>query len=151
MKRADVVAIVEKAVHRLLEEQPALLQLKVNEQTVAQHIAGYIREAIPKELSVDVEYNRHRTGKKVLLLPPKDAPNGKPVSTVVRPDIVVHERGTDTHNVVALEVKKPGTNLAHDHAKLQALKEQYGYLCAAHVIVGMRGTEPMSEVSWIDG
>ena len=62
----------------------------------------------------------------------------------------MHERGTDNHNIVALEVKKPGVDLAHDRVKLEALKQQYGYLCAAHIIIGMRGTELVREVRWID-
>lgn len=150
MELADVKAIVERATQRLVDEQRALLELVVGEPTIAQHIAGYIREQVPRELSVDVEYNKHLTEKKVLLLPPKGSPNAKPVPTVVRPDIVVHQRGTDRQNIVALEVKKPGVDLAHDRAKLEALKQQYGYLLAGHIIVGLRGAQPINEVRWID-
>lgn len=150
MQLADIKAIVVKATQRLIDEQRALLDLEVGEQTIAQHIAGYIREQIPKELSVDVEYNKHLLEKKVLLLPPKGSPNAEPIPTIVRPDIVVHERGTDRHNMVALEVKKPGENLAHDRAKLEALKRQYGYLLAGHIIVGLSGAEPVNEVRWVD-
>jgi hypothetical protein len=116
MECAEVMAIVEKAVDRLVAEQLPLLALGVGEQTLVQP-ADYIREGIPKRLSVDVEYNRHGMKKKVLLLPPKDAPHAIPVSTMVRPDIVVQERGTDDHNIVALEIKKSGANLTHDSLK----------------------------------
>lgn len=150
MKLANLKAIVERATQRLVDEQRALLELKVGEPTIAQHIAGYIREQIPKQLSVDVEYNKHLTEKKVLLLPPKGSPNANPIPTVVRPDIVIHKRGTDRQNVVALEVKKPGANLAHDRVKLEAFKQQYGYLLAGHIIVGLKGAQPISEVRWVD-
>jgi hypothetical protein len=151
MERAQIVAIVGRAVDRLIAEQANLLRLAVGEQTLAQHIAAYIREGIPDGLGVDVEYNKHGMEKKVLLLPPKGAPHADPVPTIVRPDIVVHGRGIDDHNILVLEVKKLNMNLARDRAKLEAFKSQYGYLYAAHIIVGLRAAEPVGEVRWIDG
>jgi hypothetical protein len=45
-------------------------------------------------------------------------------ATTVVPDIIVHLRGTDDHNLLVLEVKKPGGDLAYDERKLRALREE---------------------------
>lgn len=152
MDQALVTAIVEAAVKRLVEENIALLELGVNEQAVAHHLARYMQDSLSSSpLSVDVEYNKHGNEKKVLLLPLKGAAHADPIPTIVRPDIVVHTRGTDAMNVLVLEVKKPGEDLAHDRAKLQALREQYGYLYAAHVVVGYVNGQVVREILWVVG
>lgn len=143
------MALVENSVARLLREEAELLTLKVGEQTLAQHLAAYIRAGVPKELAVDVEYNRHGHGKKELLITPNGGSESVP--TVVRPDIVVHSRGNDHSNILAIEVKKPGTDLSHDRRKLEALKQQYGYKLAAHVVVGSQGENLVGAVEWVNG
>ncbi len=127
-----------------------MLELGVGEPTISQHIAGYIREAIPKSLSVDVEYNRHGTGAKILQLPPKDGSN-QLIESTVRPDVVVHKRGDDEQNILVIELKKPGRDLSRDRVKLEAFRKQYQYQNAAHVIVGKRGSMTIGEVRWVDG
>lgn len=136
-----VISIVARALERLIERDSALLERDVNEQTVAHHLARYIHEGFAGEFSVDVEYNRHLNEKKVVLMGERWA--------VVRPDIVVHERGTDRCNVLVVEVKKFGAELAHDREKLLALIGQYGYQHAAHVLVGRRTGKAAAEVIWL--
>lgn len=149
MFRTEIVGLVERAVARLVVEQAELITLGVNEQTLSQHIANYMGASTPAGLRVDVEYNRHGLEKKVLMLAPGHAPGSQLVPTVVRPDIVVHVRGTDEQNVAAFEVKKPGVDLSRDRAKLEALISQYGYVCAAHIIVGVDKGKLIGEVIWI--
>lgn len=150
MESAEIAEIVEGAVRRLLVEQKELLTLNVGEPTISQQLAMYMREAIPESIAIDVEYNRHGSEKKVLIIPPRKKSNMRAVPTLVRPDIVIHQRGNDENNIAVLEVKKPGADLKHDRAKLEAFKRQFQYHYAAHIVVGFKGTELCGEVEWID-
>lgn len=137
---------VEDAVARLVREQPELLDLDVNELTISQQLARVLEPIVTEGLAVDVEYNRHGRDKKIVRLRDGTQTN----SRVVRPDIVIHRRGTDAHNLLVLEVKKVGTSLVHDRSKLEALKNQYGYRCAAHIVVGIVAGQAHGEVLWIE-
>lgn len=141
MSQAMISVFVARALERLLRSDGALLERDVNEQAVAHHLANYIYEEIGDVFDVDVEYNRHFNEKKVILLGDRSA--------VVRPDIVVHERGSDENNVVAIEVKKFGADLERDREKLIALKQQYHYKHAAHVLVGFKDGKPAADLIWI--
>ena len=48
---------------------------------------------------------------------------------MIYPDVIVHKRGHDEANLLAIEVKKStnGTPRECDWAKLQGLQEDYGY------------------------
>lgn len=52
-------------------------------------------------------------------------------ATAAFPDILVHERNTDANNIVVLELKKPGEDIAYDELKLQAFREELGYVHTA--------------------
>jgi hypothetical protein len=100
---------------------------------------------------VDVEYNRHIDDPKRLQLPRRDALDDEVRATTVFPDIVVHLRGTDDHNLLVLEVKKPGESLEYDERKLRAFREELSYHHAAHVILGRNVNDDLvREVIWID-
>ncbi|MDV3512900.1 hypothetical protein R1L06_19420 [Stenotrophomonas sp. C4297] len=67
------------------------------------------------------------------------------------PDILVHERNTDANNIVVLELKKPGEDIAYDELKLQAFREELGYVHTAHVILGYAADGSLvREVIWVD-
>jgi hypothetical protein len=55
----------------------------------------------------------------------------------VFPDMIVHRRGTDDHNTIVLELKKPGEDLAYDTRKLQQFRDVLRYR-HPHVILGRR-------------
>ena len=98
-----------------------------------------------------MEYNRHLDDPKRLQLPRRDAADDELHATTVFPDIIVHVRGTDNHNLLVLEVKKPGGDIAYDERKLRAFREQLHYRHAAHVILGRRADEEIiQDVIWID-
>jgi hypothetical protein len=50
MTRAEVTVIVEQAVQRLIDEQPALLDLDVTERALSHHLAMYIAASVPAGL-----------------------------------------------------------------------------------------------------
>lgn len=100
---------------------------------------------------MDVEYNRHIDDPKRLQLPRRDALDDEVRATTVFPDIVVHLRGTDDHNLLVLEVKKPGESLEYDERKLRAFREQLRYQHAGHVILGIDGDNKIiRDTIWID-
>jgi hypothetical protein len=151
MERAEIAGIVDRAIDRLIREQPELLDLGVTERALSHHLATYIRMLIPNSLDVDVEYNRHFADPKRLQLPPRRALDRELRATTVFPDILIHKRNTDERNLLVLEMKKPGEDLAYDEIKLRAFRRELGYLHTGHVILGT-DTEGrlVREVIWLD-
>lgn len=152
MDRIDISAIVDQALQRLIDEQPALLDLDVTERALSHHLARYLHGLVPGGYDVDVEYNRHGEIPKRLNLPPRKALDRELRATTVFPDILVHKRDTDDDNLLVLELKKPGEDLAYDELKLRAFRHELGYKHAAHVVVGRDGNgKVIRQVIWVDG
>jgi len=151
MDRASIATIVDRALTELIDEQPELLDLGVTERALSHHLANYIAKAIDWAYHVDVEYNRHFETPKRLNLPPRDALDREIRATTVFPDILLHRRNSDDGNLLVLEMKKPGEDLAYDDLKLRAFRSELGYTHTAHVILGRANQEVVREVIWIDG
>lgn len=151
MDREEVSALVDAAIARVIDSEHELLDRNVSERALTHHLARFLREGVPRPFVVDVEYNRHIDDPKRLLLPPRQAADDELRATTVFPDIIVHVRGTDDHNLLVLEVKKPGGDLEYDAKKLTAFREQLHYRHAAHVILGHNANEDtVQEVIWAD-
>ena len=150
MNRAEISALVERAIDRLVDRATAVLD--ITERALSHHLARYMSELVPDTLSVDVEYNRHFSNPKRLTLPPRRALDRELRATTVFPDIIVHKRNTDEANLLVLELKKPGEDQAYDNLKLRAFRAELGYLHTAHVILG-RGSngDLVRQVIWVDG
>jgi len=152
MNQQDAEELVNRAVDRLVEEQSELLDLDVSERALAHHVAIYIAELVAPGLVVDIEYNRHGADPKRLHFgtpPPCDDPL---VASTVFPDIIVHVRGTDEHNVLVLELKKRDRSLDFDQRKLLAFRSVLGYQNAAHLILGRNSKGGvLRELRWVDG
>lgn len=143
MEESYFKAFVEDAVAQLVQEQRDLLDLEVNEPTLSHHLIVLLQAIVPEGLSADPEYSKRGRNQKLLRF--HDGHQQR-----VRPDIVIHRRGTDDHNLLVLELKKVGKDLTHDRAKLEAFRAQYGYRYTAHVIVGLVNRESYGEVIWVD-
>lgn len=153
MTREQVAALVNSAIDQLVQNDSALLDLRVTERSLSYRLAHYmaLSEAIRPPLTVDCEYNRHFGDPKRLKLPPRNSLDREIRATTVFPDILVHERNTDANNIVALELKKPGEDIAYDELKLQAFREELGYVHTAHVILGYAANGALvREVIWVD-
>lgn len=152
MDRADISAIVEQALDRVIAEQPALLDLDVTERALSHYVAQYVAALLPAGYDVDVEYNRHFAAPKRLNLPPREALDRELRATTVFPDILVHKRNTDERNLLVLELKKPGEDLAYDELKLRAFRNELGYPHTAHVVLGRNANgQIVRQVLWVDG
>lgn len=90
-----------------------LLKNKVNEMTISHRVAVYLETAF-EGYSVDCEYNRSENDKKLNLKNEK-----------VRPDIIVHKRGTNSDNLVVIEVKLAGKKNKKSKADVEKLKNYF--------------------------
>jgi hypothetical protein len=129
---------VIQAVKLFIDNDIKLLESSAHEQAISHRIGVYLESLFESEkLNIDCEYNKHLDEpKKIDLynLNPKLCENCKCNSCrfVVkgnlneipekgfRPDILVHERGTDGFNLIVIEVKKD-KECPFDEAKLRAL------------------------------
>ena len=154
MGRGDASRIVNDAIGRLINEQPELIDIDVSERALCHHLANYIREFAPRELTVDVEYNRHHELPKTLPLPPRKPKAWDLMAVTVFPDIIVHVRETDDYNNIVLEVKKPGVSAEDwdfDRKKLEAFRSVLEYEHCAHVVLGRNASgDIVRDVTWLD-
>lgn len=86
--------------NQLLEEDPKVIEISSSEWSYNCLIARYLENRFDS-FDVDVEYNKH--GEEYKWHPSPDE-SGK-----IRPDIIVHERGTDDRNLLVIEIKKDAT------------------------------------------
>ncbi|NNM86167.1 MAG: hypothetical protein HKL96_10485 [Phycisphaerales bacterium] len=104
----------ERAIQRLLDHDSFLITNGADEQSVTFRLAMYLADEFPG-LDVDCEYNRDETD------PKRDTER-----KLIRPDIIVHRRGTQ-ENILVIEAKKPN-NPNDDEKKLQQLTSKEGKL-----------------------
>lgn len=109
----------------LFEYDAGLLRRGVAERAIVAKLASYLAPLF-RTYDVDVEYNRHGLDVKRLNLPISCRGGGR---KRVYPDIVVHGRGHDEANLLAIEVKKRSNREPRtcDCAKIEAMKAQFKY------------------------
>lgn len=83
---------VESSIERLLLNDSYLLEIGVHERTLSHKLAEYLQQVF-SSYHVDVEYNRHEFYIKELR------------SVDVFPDIIVHLRGSQSNNLLVIEIK----------------------------------------------
>lgn len=123
MDRDTIKDKINRCIDRIYIEDGDLFHRKNYEVTISSKLAHYLFLEFP-EYDVDCEYNKHIDNEKEATI------NG--VIKNIRPDISVHKRGTDDHNLVAIEIKKiqNRTNRNLDYEKLSALTndgDEYRY------------------------
>ena len=91
-----------------------LLEKDVGERAISHRLGLYLQSKFP-EMNVDCEYNRK--GSKI---DPKRFDPKKIKSRPVYPDVIVHKRGDDSNNILAIGVKKQGRKgIEYDEKKLK--------------------------------
>ncbi len=93
---------------------------KGNEQTIAFRVGIYLHELLKQttyaQFNLDCEYNKHGDD-------PKERPNG----SRMRPDLLIHSRGNDNHNILAVEfagwwkIRNSPDEVEKDRSKLKEL------------------------------
>jgi len=99
-----------------------LLENNVDERTISHRLAFYLQSEIP-EMHVDCEYNREGFEIKKISNPKWAKPRG------IYPDIIIHERGKNSNNILVVEIKKQeNKEIENDEIKLKEFtSENYGY------------------------
>jgi len=87
------------------------------EVTISTKLAQYLFLEF-KDYDVDCEYNKHIDTEKIV----------NKFNSSIRPDILIHKRGTDNNNLVCIEIKKEQNNSTrtNDYNKLKELTKQDG-------------------------
>ena len=158
----EIKAKVNNCLELLEKNEKEIIQNDINERTIVHKLAEYMQKEFP-DLNVDVEYNRNlefgegtpkyiqEIDREYVKLIRGDSlelrGHSKFYHEHVRqittyPDIIVHERGTNYHNVLIIEVKKSNNNTdwALDEAKLKAFTTSkcnsgYGFQLGMHLII----------------
>jgi len=132
----------------LLQKHDAfLLENNLNERSITHKLAEYLQQQF-HEYHVDCEYNRIKNENmdqqyitKILNLPIENLKSDDTEAKTVYPDIIVHKRGTNDDNLLAIEVKK-STNRStreFDFRKLLAFKTQLKYIFALFIEFDNKG------------
>jgi hypothetical protein len=103
----EVLSKVRKALLGLLEFDIHLLEVDASERSICHKLAEHLQRQFG-QLTVDCEYNRTGSAKKVL------GPHA------VYPDIIVHTRNTKK-NLLVLEVKKSGRGTSAERDKTRLM------------------------------
>jgi hypothetical protein len=152
VNRAQIEDAINRAIDTFVECDSHLLAADANERSMSHRIAIYLEQEMPG-YNVDCEYNRDGFNVKRLQLEalPTSADNDEAVT--VFPDIIVHRRGDNDHNLLVVEMKKAAarTDLAYDCQKLRAFRRELKYTWAAHLIIGRsQDGELVREILWVD-
>jgi hypothetical protein len=135
---------VDNAVRDFMKYDSDLLKSEAHEQAISHRIAVYLEKSFgeSEKLNVDCEYNKHLKSPKRINLDLDDLMKQKEQAKrcwcsmcqvichglnlekfddkLFRPDIVVHSRGNDNRNLIAIEIKADEM-CPFDVAKLRAL------------------------------
>jgi hypothetical protein len=121
---------VQKAISIFMRKDLPILEHDLNERTISHRLAMYLQRLFPT-FNVDCEYNRDHDDAKMLFFPADLNNNVLDTNAkTVYPDIIVHHRGDNDHNLLVIEIKKSsrGSESAYfDMEKLQLFHEQYCY------------------------
>lgn len=113
---------IEASLKVLNDNDSILLENSVNERTISSKFAMYLQSQF--DLTVDHEYNKHGENARKVLMDIKEC-SKKKKSDYVIPDIIVHERKNDEHNILVIEMKKKRKDNC-DIKKLEKFTEQSG-------------------------
>lgn len=128
MERGVAAELLRDGLRRLIEENYELFVGDANERAITTHLAANLRDdgRIPEGLDVDHEYDRMGIRYQKILQHWVDGEmeldsEGNPVEHKRYPDILVHGRGDNDNNVIAVEVKVGKRNDVNDKSKIWAL------------------------------
>lgn len=143
---------VQSAVHLFLANDVELLTLAdgVHEQAISHRIAVYL-ETLFEGFHVDCEYNKHLESTKRINVDLNSENTCKSCKEkLFRPDILIHKRGKNDKNIIAIEIKK-NKNCPFDEEKLKALtNKDDDYKYKLGVFIYFHNNEPKYKF-FIDG
>jgi hypothetical protein len=138
---------LQRALQLLFANDAFLLEANVKERAIAAKLACYLALQFP-EHDVDIEYNRHGLEPKRVNLPAHCRGGG---DKLILPDVVIHRRGNDQHNVLVIQVKKQTNPEPRDcdraiiEAMIQDFEYAHGLLIDLPTGPGARDRKPLLE------
>ncbi|MCA0352401.1 MAG: hypothetical protein LCH85_10430 [Chloroflexi bacterium] len=138
---------LDSALLHLIDTDRYLLDENLHERTIVHKFASYLQFMF-RSWHVDVEYNNNMGDTKRLN-------NYLGKRRPVFPDIIIHRRGNNDNNLLAIEAKalqNPSQkSIARDRIKLQGYKEQldYHYACFILFIVKNPLNPKPYQLKWI--
>lgn len=128
MRERSIINGLKGAISKLLnDDQEIIYDYKVKEEAISHRLGCYLRDEFEQQIcflgcKVDCEYNKFGEDEKTAY--------GKRI----RPDIIIHKRGNQNTNILAIEIKKRRTpnnwdikKLKYFTSKNKRLKYKYRY------------------------
>jgi len=126
----DLRATVEAAARSTMENEIAILKNGKVERNFTSCFAIEVAKTIRMDrIRVDPFYNKHLGAAKIL--------DGK----LIELDIAIHERNTDTNNLVAVELETANNPKRDDVWKLEKLTQElhgFGYKLGFYIVFGIQ-------------
>lgn len=126
--------LVEKALDELYTKDSYLLENEVHERTIVFRFGLYLQVLMDKskkfnEYNLDFEYNRNGNDPKMLSI----------LGSNVIPDLIIHRRGSNDHNLLVVEFKTYwNSDTRSDLEKLSGFmskKEPYKYIAGKSIVL----------------
>lgn len=167
--RESCEIILKKSFEKLLENDYELLENNTHEVTISGLLAQYIKAFIKDtpliengNLSVDIEYNRmpdirnpemqEQVSKAIYIISfgDKRPDLHKEIKRNVRPDIIIHQRKTNTNNILWLELKLNvnESECRYDMQKAWYAMSQLQYELGVSILVDT--TAQIIVFNWVD-
>lgn len=139
----EMKQIIEKALYLLYSKDSYILDRRLKEECINHRLAKHLESIFPFEryresqdshhlnLTVDLEYNKMGDDDKATQY--EDYGSDKHI----RPDIIIHSRGNNFRNILAIEAKKSYVNL-YDKYKINKLMSNpynYQYGCTISYLI----------------
>lgn len=131
LSKEEIKEKLEICIKKLMKNDMYLIANKGSERAIAHRLAVYMEKEF-SEYNVDCEYNvniEHNSGRKKIYLLEKEVIKYKPdhkkiedKEVSILPDIIVHKRGVNTHNLLVIEMKKDTSNIDDDFDKIKLEK-----------------------------
>ena len=146
MNKETIQEKIDRAIESLVADDLFLLDANVNERSITHQLAVYLAdEFVGYDYDIDCEYNRmfkdgQQAQKKSIPIEEMEKVSIGDISAkTVYPDIIVHYREDDKHNLLIIEAKKSGCDPSEDYKKLNGFMEEkndngLGYDFSAFVI-----------------
>ncbi len=137
MDKEEMEAALARALDRFVNDDAYLLAVDSSERSMSHRIAVHLAIELG-DYDIDCEYNRDGFDVKRLNLGERWGADDEDEAVTVFPNIIVHRRGTNDQNLLAIEIKKASAlgGFEYDCAKLTAFRADLNYKWAIHVIIG---------------
>jgi hypothetical protein len=149
LENREIKQGLESSLQKVRENDSLLIQERAHERAICFRL-GYYLQLKFDEYTVDAEYDR-QVGEISGTRIKKALPNTSQGDKDIFPDLLLHRRGVNDHNLLAVEVKKAENlkGLSWDNEKLVRLSQPpYCYKVTAFVVVNGLESDPIFKIIW---